>query len=109
MTGSLRELEGPAVLAERMGRPLDPATIATFDPDDLEAIFRQPPALHRFPANMAKRVQAVAAFVVDTYHGDVAMLWEDMSSSDELLVRAALADGVGDRDPSVLRGRGFRR
>jgi len=87
---------GPAVLEDRIGRPLDAGTIATFDPEELEAIFRQPPAIHRFPANMAKRVQAVATFVVDTYQGDVTELWRDVSSSDELLARIQQMPGFGD-------------
>jgi len=87
---------GPAELQARIGRPLDPGTIAAFDPEELEAIFRQQPALHRFPANMAKRVQAVAVFVVDTYGGDVTALWEGVSSSDELLARIQQIPGFGD-------------
>jgi uncharacterized HhH-GPD family protein len=87
---------GPAVISERIGRPIDAATIAGFDPAELEDVFRGPPAVHRFPANMAKRVQAVAVFMLDTYDGDVRRLWADVTSSDELLARILQIPGFGD-------------
>src|SRR6201995_3084479 len=60
----------PDVLRERMGGTVDARAIADADPDELEAIFRQPPALHRFPAAMAKRVQSLARILVERYDGD---------------------------------------
>jgi uncharacterized HhH-GPD family protein len=63
---------GPFVLRERLGGNLDPATIARMDPEALDEVFRDRPALHRFPGSMAKRTQAVAGYIEDTYSGDVA-------------------------------------
>ena len=48
---------GPLVLRERVGA-LDAAQLAA---TDLEPIFRERPAIHRFPASMAKRVAALRA------------------------------------------------
>src|SRR5436305_7379540 len=65
----------PEVLRERLGGTLDARTIAEYDADALEAIFREPPALHRFPAAMAKRVQELARVLVDRYDGDASAVW----------------------------------
>ena len=43
---------GPLKLKQRLGT-LDPGRIAKTDPAELEAAFREKPAIHRFPGNMA--------------------------------------------------------
>ena len=66
----------PQVLAERMGRVrLEAREIAEYDPERFEALFREVPALHRFPAAMAKRTQAMAQGLVERYDGDAAAMW----------------------------------
>jgi uncharacterized HhH-GPD family protein len=87
---------GPAVLADRLGMELDAGTIAGLDPQDLEDAFREKPALHRFPANMAKRTQSVASYVVDEYDGDPTGLWEGVDSGADLLARIKKMPGFGD-------------
>jgi uncharacterized HhH-GPD family protein len=87
---------GPAVLADRLGKPLDANTVTGLDPQKLEDIFREKPALHRFPANMAKRTQAVATFIVDEYDGDPSGLWAGVDSAEELFVRIKKMPGFGD-------------
>jgi uncharacterized HhH-GPD family protein len=87
---------GPAVLADRLGMPLDAETISEMDSQKLEDVFREKPALHRFPANMAKRTQAVASFVVDEYDGDPAGVWDGVDSGAELLGRIKKIPGFGD-------------
>lgn len=87
---------GPAVIQDRLGDSLDARTIAALDPEQLEAIFKETPAVHRFPANMAKRTQAVASYIVDTYDGDVSGLWADVADSKELLKRIKAMPGFGD-------------
>ncbi len=91
-----RAFAGPAELKRRLGGRLDAATIAAMDPDDLEELFRTPPALHRFPANMAKRTQAVARFLMDRYDGDVTRLWEDAGDARTLLRRIMELPGFGE-------------
>ena len=71
---------GPWVLRERLGS-LEPAAVAEAD---LEPLFRQVPAIHRFPAMMAKQVHALAVHVVSVYEGDAARVWTAAASSDEL-------------------------
>ncbi len=87
---------GPHVLEERLGRAIDAGTIAGMDPQELEDVFREKPALHRFPANMAKRTQAVASFIVDEYDGDPAGLWAGIEAGSELLARIKKMPGFGD-------------
>src|SRR5580765_1491598 len=60
---------GPLKLKQRLGT-VDPTKIAATDPAKLEAAFREKPAIHRFPANMARRVQEIAAIVAEEYRGD---------------------------------------
>ena len=55
---------GPEKIRERVGS-IDPATIAGYEPDALVEVFRQTPAVHRYPGSMAGRVQALAAAVRD--------------------------------------------
>lgn len=82
---------GPLVLRERLGT-LDAAAIADAD---LDAMFRQRPAVHRYPGAMAVRVQALAEHVRDDYAGEAARVWEDAASSDDLLARLQALPGFG--------------
>src|SRR5689334_21341234 len=52
--------QGPWKLQQRLGS-LDPGKVAATDPARLEEAFREKPAIHRFPGNMARRVQELAA------------------------------------------------
>src|SRR5206468_10303108 len=80
----------PQVLAERMGTDrLDARAIAGFDPEAFEALFRQVPALHRYPAAMAKRVQELARVLVESYGGDAAAVWNDLDDGNLLVKRIA--------------------
>ncbi|MCL1595276.1 MAG: Fe-S cluster assembly protein HesB [Actinomycetia bacterium] len=87
---------GPYVLRERLGGTLDAAAIAAMDPDQLDTVFREKPALHRFPSNMAKRVQAVSQFLVDEYAGDPAAVWQGAKNADDLLARLMAIPGFGE-------------
>src|SRR3954451_23503639 len=59
-----------ATLRARMGGQLDAKAIAETPTADLELLFRTPPALHRFPNVMARRVQGMCAIVTKEYGGD---------------------------------------
>ena len=87
---------GPYALKQRLGGTLDAATVASMDPEALEAIFKEVPAIHRFPANMAKRVQAVSQHIVDEYDGDASAIWNDVKTADELAKRLKAIPGFGD-------------
>jgi uncharacterized HhH-GPD family protein len=92
----------PAVLRDRLGGTLDPATVAEQDPATLEALFRKAPALHRFPAAMAKRVQELARVLVERYGADAAAVWRDASDGAELLRRVAALPGFGEQKAKIF-------
>jgi uncharacterized HhH-GPD family protein len=82
---------GPYVLRERLGT-LDPAAVARAD---LDPIFRERPAIHRFPGAMATRVHALAQHVLSVYDGDAARVWTDARTSGELRDNIAGLPGYG--------------
>ncbi len=93
----------PAVLAERLGVDrLDPAAIAAIDPDELEQLFRTPPALHRYPGSMAQRAQALAAVVTSEYAGDAASIWRDAATGADLLARLEKLPGFGPQKAQIF-------
>jgi uncharacterized HhH-GPD family protein len=78
----------PWRLAQRMERTsLDAADLADWDPDAFVKLMAGPPALHRYPASMAARVQALCRIVVDQYGGDAAAIWRTAATGKELLAR----------------------
>jgi uncharacterized HhH-GPD family protein len=83
---------GPLTLRERLGS-IDAATLASAD---LEPVFRQRPAVHRYPGSMAKRVHELAVHVRDTYDGNAARVWTDARDSDELRANLAALPGFGE-------------
>src|ERR1700761_5768406 len=92
----------PWVLRERLGHDLDAREIAEFDPEAFEALFREPPALHRFPAAMAKRTQELARVLVERYDGDASVVWTGASSGAELVARIATLPGFGDQKARIF-------
>lgn len=97
-----KAFSSPYVLQQRLGRDLDAHTIAGYDPGELEAIFAQPPALHRFPRANAKRVQEVCQVLVDQYDGDAAALWTGVSTGAELLRRVSALPGFGKQKAQIF-------
>jgi uncharacterized HhH-GPD family protein len=89
---------GPLALRERLGA-LDAATVAEAD---LEPVFREKPAIHRFPGNMAKRVHDLAVHVRDTYDGDAARVWTDAADAGELRANIAALPGFGEMKIKAL-------
>ncbi len=86
---------GPLELRRRLGH-LDPARIAKLDPEKLSEVFREKPALHRYPAVMAERVQALCAALADEYGGDGSRVWTEAASGHDLVKRLGALPGIGD-------------
>jgi uncharacterized HhH-GPD family protein len=87
----------PQVLAERMGvTRLDAAVIAGYDPVGFEELFRRRPALHRFPAAMAARVQELCRAVVQHYGGETERIWAEAATGHELVDRVIGLPGFGE-------------
>jgi uncharacterized HhH-GPD family protein len=98
-----RAFAGPAGLARRLGvERLDPAAMAAHDPEAFAALFVGPPALHRYPAAMAARAQALAAIVVDRYGGDATGLWRDAPDGETLLARLTTLPGFGRQKAQIF-------
>lgn len=95
-----KAFSGPKVLADRMGG-LDVRRIAEADPEDFAAVMATPPAVHRFPGSMAKRVQALSQFVVDTYDGDVTRIWADGDGA-AVFKRLKALPGFGDQKAKIF-------
>ena len=85
---------GPLKLKERIGE-LDASTIASMDPGELEAAFRQRPAIHRFPGSMARRVQELCAVVADEYGGEAERVWTEATDAADLRQRIGALPGFG--------------
>ena len=92
---------GPLKLKQRLGR-LDAAEIARTDPERLVEVFREKPAIHRFPGNMAKRVQELCAVVDDEYGGDAGRVWRDASDTADLKRRIEALPGFGEMKVKAL-------
>jgi uncharacterized HhH-GPD family protein len=93
-----KAFEGPLVLRERLGT-LEPARVATAQ---LEPIFRERPAIHRFPGSMAKRVRDLAAHVAERYGGDAARVWTDAESPEALKANLQALPGFGEMKVKAL-------
>src|SRR3954471_19097277 len=89
---------GPFVLRERLGS-LDPRVVAE---GEREPIFRQVPAIHRFPAMMAKQVHALAVHVVERWDGDAARVWTSAADADELRANLEALRGFGKMKVKAL-------
>ncbi len=92
---------GPRKLQQRLGG-LDAAAIAGMDPGALEAAFREKPAIHRFPGNMARRVQELCATIVSEYGGDAARVWTDAKDDADLRARIGSLPGFGEMKIKAL-------
>ncbi|MGH9113540.1 MAG: HhH-GPD-type base excision DNA repair protein [Acidimicrobiales bacterium] len=93
---------GPLRLKERLGGRLDAAEIASYDPAELEAIFKGPPALHRYPGSMAKRTQALCQHLVDHHGGDAADVWTGVDDGRELVRRVKALPGYGGEKAKIF-------
>ncbi len=87
-----KAFSGPLAIKQRLGT-LDPKKLAAAD---LEPVFREKPAIHRFPAKMAERVHDLAAHIRDEYGGDAARVWKDAKNGEELRANIEGLPGFGE-------------
>jgi uncharacterized HhH-GPD family protein len=93
-----KAFSGPLALRERLGS-LDAGAIAAAD---LETIFRERPAIHRFPGAMAQRVHDLAVHVEEHYGGDAARVWTDAADAGELRANIGALPGFGEMKIKAL-------
>ena len=99
-----RAFLGPWRLADRLGTRdrLSVAQIATYDPQSFVELVSQAPAVHRFPAAMAARIQGVAQYIVKEYAGDTEAVWRNVPNGSALFDRLHAMPGYGDQKAKIL-------
>lgn len=96
-----KAFSGPLELRRRIGT-LDAAAIASTDPAELHEAFARRPALHRFPGNMARRTQELAAYIVEQYGGDATRVWSEAVDGRDLHRRLLALPGIGEMKAGTL-------
>jgi uncharacterized HhH-GPD family protein len=96
---------GPLKIQQRLGT----LEIARRDPAEVEAAFRETPAVHRFPGSMATRVQDLAAMVEDEYGGDASRLWREAADAADLRRRISALPGFGEMKIKALSAVLYKR
>ena len=96
-----KAFSGPAELKRRLGH-LDAARVAAMDPGDLDAVFRERPALHRFPGSMATKVAALCAAIANDYGNDAGRVWREATDGRDLEKRLLGLPGIGDMKAKSL-------
>jgi len=89
-----KAFSGPWELRGRLGH-LDAAKIAATDPAELDKVFRERPAIHRFPGSMAGKVADLCAAVAERYDNDAAKIWREAKDGRDLEARLLELPGIG--------------
>ena len=92
----------PLELQRRLGGSLDAQVIANTEPAELERIFVQKPALHRFPGTMAKRTQELCRVLVSDYGGRAERVWSEAADARDLESRLLALPGIGEMKARTL-------
>lgn len=93
---------GPKKILERIGK-LDARTIAEYDPEKFAALCSTPPAIHRFPGSMSKRIQALCQGLVESYDGSAEAVWTaGEPSGAEVLKRLKALPGFGEAKAKIF-------
>jgi uncharacterized HhH-GPD family protein len=97
-----KAFSGPLVIAQRMGGSLDVAKIAAMSEDEFVELCSQRPAIHRFPAAMAKRIHQVCRVLADDYDGQATNVWKDARSGEEVKANLARLPGFGPDKAAIF-------
>ena len=97
-----RAFHSPYELKERLGGRLDAAEIASMDAEELAAVFRGPPALHRYPGSMAGRAQDLCRVLVERYEGSADRVWSEAATGQELLANLRALPGFGEQKARIF-------
>ncbi|HEY0449330.1 HhH-GPD-type base excision DNA repair protein [Actinophytocola sp.] len=93
---------GPKKILDRMGS-FDARTIAEYDQEKFVALCSTPPAIHRFPGSMAKRVQALCQALVEEYDGSAENVWtQGGPNGAEVLKRLKALPGFGEAKAKIF-------
>jgi len=97
-----KAFSGPMVIAQRMGGRLEVGKIAAMSEAEFVALCAERPAIHRFPAAMAKRIRQVCQVLTEDYDGQAANIWKDARSGDEIKSRLARLPGFGSDKAAIF-------
>jgi uncharacterized HhH-GPD family protein len=89
-----KAFSGPLEIRNRLGH-LDARKIAQTDPAELDRVFRERPAIHRFPGSMAGKVAALCAAVAERYDNDASRIWTEAKDGADLEARLLDLPGIG--------------
>jgi uncharacterized HhH-GPD family protein len=92
---------GPYTLRQRLGH-LDPVRISRVDPEKFVALCAEKPAIHRFPASMARRIHALCVILADEYDGRGANVWHKVADAAELKRRLRTLPGFGEEKAQIF-------
>jgi uncharacterized HhH-GPD family protein len=92
---------GPLEIRRRLGT-LDAASLAAVDPEAFAAAFRERPAIHRFPAAMAAKVQALCAAIARDHDNDASQIWTEATDARDLERRLLALPGIGPMKAKTL-------
>ncbi len=93
---------GPHTLSQRLGAPLEVAKLAAMAQDSLVTVFCDRPALHRYPAAMARRVHEMCNLILDDYDADPASIWTTATDGKELYKRVKALPGFGEMKAKIF-------
>jgi len=93
---------GPYTLTQRLGTDLDVGKLAAMEEDTLVTIFCDRPALHRYPAAMARRVHELCNIIVSDYDSDPASIWTTAADGKELYKRIKSLPGFGEMKARIF-------
>lgn len=99
-----RAFRSPLLLQRRLGSRLDAAAVAALPEDTLVAAFTGPPALHRYPAAMARRFADLCRHLMAEHDGDAAAVWERAADGDDLYRSLRALPGFGEAKARVFIG-----
>ncbi|PNI08262.1 Fe-S cluster assembly protein HesB [Arthrobacter sp. AFG7.2] len=93
---------GPEKIRTRIGS-MTPQAIAEHEPQAFVEMFKERPAVHRFPGSMAARVQALAETVQNEWDGDATAIWtRDNPDGAEVLRRLKALPGFGEQKARIF-------
>lgn len=92
---------GPLEIRRRLGH-LDAGRLAAADPAELDRVFRERPAIHRFPGAMAAKVQALATAIAERYGGDASRIWTEAADGRDLERRLLDLPGIGEMKAKTI-------
>ncbi len=92
---------GGYTIKQRLGH-CDAKKIAAMDADEFVTICCTKPAIHRFPASMAKRIYDMCAIIAAEYKGKAENIWKDVEDAEELRKRLRKLPGYGEEKTEIF-------